>query len=486
MDNHADFRFNHARHSAAAALQPQHIPDFQRLVKDLRFGSRFQFLIAEFNDVPYREALIRQIDEVLAAEKLRSTRLVLSRETQPDFATVEADLRRLTAEYQAIHVIGGESWFDDARWQAFNIRREAVAQAVPLRLIFWLTTAPISRLAQLAPDLWAWRGGIFSFTVAAVPIYEAPVPRNDPVDPRPMAERSKRIATLRAYLQNSPADDLCLPLLNEMAELYFRLGDLDEALRILKQELLPLCEKLGNVCATAVTHGKIADILEARGELDEALRIREQEELPVYEKLGDVRLVAVVRGQIADILEARGELDVALRIRELEELPVYEKLGDVRSAAVTRSLIADILQARGELDVALRICKQEVLPVFEELGDVRSAAITRGKIAGILQARGELDEALRIREQEELPVYEGLGDTHSTALTRANIADILQARGERDIALCILEREVLPVLEKIGDMRNAAIVRDRIVTLQAQIAAQLTPTSSDNPPTCAD
>ncbi len=39
----------------------------------------------------------------------------------------------------------------------------------------------------------------------------------------------------------------------------------------------------------AVTQGKIAEILQARGELDEALRIRREEQLPVFERLGDVR-----------------------------------------------------------------------------------------------------------------------------------------------------------------------------------------------------
>lgn len=341
MDKHTDFRFNHARHRAAAVLEPQHIADFQRLVKDLRFGSRFQFLIAEFNDVPYREALIRQIDKVLAAEGMRSARLVLSCETQPDFAAVEANLRRFAAEHQALHILGGEGWFDDARWQAFNIRREAVTQAVPLRLIFWLTTAPISRLAQLAPDLWAWRSGIFSFTVTAAPVLEAPVPHNSPVDPRPMAERSKRIATFRTYLQNTPppADDIRLPLLDEMAGLYFRLGELDEALHIYRQEQLPLCEKRGDVRLAAITRGQIADILEARGELDVALRIREQEQLPVYEKLGDVREAAITRWKIAYILQARGELDEALRILEQEVLPVLEKIGEAPSVVRIRNRI---------------------------------------------------------------------------------------------------------------------------------------------------
>ena len=50
--------------------------------------------------------------------------------------------------------------------------------------------------------------------------------------------------------------------------------------------------------------GLIADILQQRGELDEALRIRREEELPVYERLGDVRERAVTMGKIADILQA--------------------------------------------------------------------------------------------------------------------------------------------------------------------------------------
>ncbi len=326
-------------------------------------------------NVAYRDVLIKKIDEVLVTEGLKSARLVLSRETHQDFAALEAELRHLAVDHQAIHLTGGESWFDDARWQAFNIRREAIAQGVPLRLIFWLTTAPISRLAQLAPDLWAWRGGIFSFVVAIVPNLEVPVARNDPVDPRSMVERSKRIATLRTYLQSEPppADDIRLPLLDEMAGLYSSIGELDEALRIREKEELPVYEKLGDVRSATVTRGQIADILEARGELDEALRIREQEVLPVYEKLGDVRSTAITRGKIADILQARGELDEALRIREQEELPVYEKLGDVRSAAIARGQIADILEARGELGEALRIREQEELPTYEKLGDHRQS-----------------------------------------------------------------------------------------------------------------
>jgi len=106
----------------------------------------------------------------------------------------------------------------------------------------------------------------------------------------------------------------------------------------------------GQVREWAVTRGELADILQARGELDEALRIRREEQLPVYEKLGDVRSRAVTLGRVADILQARGELDEALRIRREEQRPGYEKLGDRRSLLVGRANLAIGYLQRGQGD----------------------------------------------------------------------------------------------------------------------------------------
>jgi tetratricopeptide (TPR) repeat protein len=105
-------------------------------------------------------------------------------------------------------------------------------------------------------------------------------------------------------------------------------GNAAEALKWLEKAKTEF-ERLGNPHSHAVTMGKIADILVRRGDLDQALRIYKDELLPVYERLGDVRSRAVTMGKIADILVSRGDLDEALRIRQQEQLPVYEKLKDM-------------------------------------------------------------------------------------------------------------------------------------------------------------
>jgi tetratricopeptide (TPR) repeat protein len=202
-------------------------------------------------------------------------------------------------------------------------------------------------------------------------------------------------------LQSTHDLDFHSSYLYTLANVALRGGDPDRALQAAKRKA-DIDRQRGDDRNLALAQGKIADVLYRRGELDEALRIRREEQLPVYERLGDVRELAVTQGKIADVLSSRGELDEALRIRREEELPVYERLGDVRSVAVTQGQIADVLSSRGELDEALRIRREEQLPVYERLGDVRSVAVTQASLSVVLLLRnqsGDLAEAKQLLTQ---------------------------------------------------------------------------------------
>jgi hypothetical protein len=80
--------------------------------------------------------------------------------------------------------------------------------------------------------------------------------------------------------------------------------------------------------------GQFADILQQRGQTDEALRIRREEQLPVYERLGDARSLLIcgakiardliVRGDKNDHAEARRQLDGAPAEARRMQLPEEE------------------------------------------------------------------------------------------------------------------------------------------------------------------
>ncbi|HEV3293370.1 MAG TPA: CHAT domain-containing protein, partial [Streptosporangiaceae bacterium] len=109
----------------------------------------------------------------------------------------------------------------------------------------------------------------------------------------------------------------------ERADHLITRGELDQAGQLLRHAC-QLFTAAGSELEATVAMGSIADIAYRRGDFDEALRIRREILLPAYQRLGDTRETAMAWGQIADIAYQRGDYDEALRIRRDIELPVHE------------------------------------------------------------------------------------------------------------------------------------------------------------------
>jgi tetratricopeptide (TPR) repeat protein len=444
-------------------------------------------LLVDSPDEILRKNVMAALDEVLRAAKIKTSKLPLS-DRIVDVAGLESRLVKHAHGGGVVHVIGRSGWFDAARWQAFNLRRERIAQNARARLVFWLDAQAIALASRSAPDLWSWRGGIYTFVAAQAddstidgsanslskqadrdyPLRGSAAMRlsaqGHMLDNRSMIERSRRIVDIRAWLERkpSPPSEMLADPIDELGHLLFDLGEYDKAIEHWRSVELPYHERIGDERAWAITQSQIADVLTIQGNLDEALRIRREVQLPVFMKLHDDHQIAFTFSKIADILEMRGDFAEALRIRIEEELPIYERLGDSRAKAITSGHIADDFQRRGQFDKALQIQVEGVLPEMERSGSDHDIAVTKGRIADVLEARGELGEALRIRQQEVLPVYERLGDVRGRAVTMGTIADILQARGQIDEVIRIRTEEELPILERLGEKAELAITRARL------------------------
>ena len=403
------------QHHAALDLSPTQQEEFQRLVKTLRNARGFRLLFAEINTAAERERVRSAIAQVQAATPdaaaPKRAHLVINldgRDAPADFAQLEARLASFAAPDGFVEFINGNSWLwsgeKQNRLSEFNVRRDALARKCPSLHLWWVSTDTLQQIATRAPDLWSWRSGVFDFRGdtrdAGSDSFDQFRNANQQSKPlqrdATLAARAKRIGALTAMVDETDDAETRWPLLVELAYLNQSIGELDRAKAALDQAL-PLAQTLSDEgLAKAITFGRIADVLFARGDLDEALRIRREELLPVFENLGDVRSRAVTLGKIADIISARGEFDEALRIHREEQLPVYEKLGDVRERALTLGKIANVLYARGELDEALRIQLEDEHPIYEKLGDVRTLLVGRANVAVMLmkrQASGDLAEA---------------------------------------------------------------------------------------------
>ncbi|MBV8657860.1 MAG: tetratricopeptide repeat protein [Burkholderiales bacterium] len=216
-------------------------------------------------------------------------------------------------------------------------------------------------------------------------------------------------------------------LLHVLGELYLTAGEPGKALDAARKSQ-GICLAHGATKNAAIAAGVIVDILFLQGQLDEALRICREQMLLVFEALGDKRERAVTMGKIADILQQQGQLDEALRIYQ-EQIQVFKAPEDKQERAVAMGKIADILQQQDRFEEALLIYHKEVLSVCEMVGDVRERAVTMGKIADVLFQQGQLDESLHIRREKQLPVYEALGEMRSLLVCRTSLAITLAERG---------------------------------------------------------
>ncbi|WP_146155271.1 hypothetical protein [Enhygromyxa salina] len=130
----------------------------------------------------------------------------------------------------------------------------------------------------------------------------------------------------------------------------------------------------------AVAKGHVADIHKQRGDLGEALRICKDEQLPLLEEVGDPLEIAQAKGQLALILGAQGHIEDAIELFRHECLPILEHRDDRLSLVFARANLAGLLKRRDSPDqdepeivrlysTALRDARTLGIPEAEMLAD---------------------------------------------------------------------------------------------------------------------
>lgn len=356
-----------------------------------------------------------------------------------------------------VESLGGEA--GEPRWRlhprlARHLREQAPGPAAAARVDDWFLThlaeggddcaARWQRLEQEGDGLAAW--------LAAVPpeqVHRVERSGNEFAQTRgPASLWIRFLIAAQDTVAEQPAHRS--DLLWTLSYLTWQAGDLQTAYATAMAKAA-IDQARGEAREAALAHGRIADIFQSCGQFDDALRLRREEEIPVYERLGDTHSKAMAQARIADILLARGGYTEALALLREQVLPAFEQLADARESAATQGRIADILEAGGRFDEALRLRHEHELPVFQRLGDLLACAVIWGKIATIHQGQGRFDEALRVYREEELALHQRLGDPFlaNIANTRAALC-LLERRADGDLAQA--NRLLCQVLHATGSM----------------------------------
>lgn len=400
--------------------EPNHTGALLRLRSIVEEESGCRFVMAVFVDSAYRDRLIDHVATLMEHSR------VLDIGDMSDFEVVEEELTIACHSASLVHLTGARAWLSDDDRAAellhgLNYRRERLAARCASTVVIWVDERAVQRVAQGSPDFWAWRAGLLSFVseTRVSSMTTAGLIEHVRAD-KPAMQR--RLKDLRSYLdQRDELQPSHILLLLEMSEIEKSLGELDDVEKS-ASEARQLAVQFDDKLNEAAGWGHIADIREARGDTDEALRIRREEQLPVYKRLGDVRSVAVTMGKIADVLQQRGETDEALRIRREEQLPVFERLGDVRSRAVTLQKIASaLLEPEGLTQANAKVIVESLSESFviaTKLDDPLGMASVGLQLGRILAAVNEREQALQTLATAD-SAFERLGDVEGRSRVAA-------------------------------------------------------------------
>lgn len=373
-----------------------------------------------------------------------------------------------------LHVVDVHSIADDrALWMnRLNYAREELAIQCPSSVVLWMYSEEVDDFAKLAPDLWAWRRGVYEFTGGGDGENTGPLQSEqyDRVEDaaRVLSESEMaRVAAVGAEVtrggssigrrRGSPSR---MRLAQNRGQRALDDHEYDRA-RSHFTEALDQAQSIGDQRAIGEIHGAIGRTFEAQGDLGLALK-RYREAASVLEDTGNVRAHGVALGDVARALKLRGSNDDAYALYR-RVLATFEDIGELREQAIVLGGMARIHLQRGELNDAEQLYDRAI-QIAEGVGDEYGRAILVGEKARISERRGNLEQALAL-QQEQRRYFEEIGDKRELAVVLGDLARIRRRRGEIDRALA-LDTARLEINRAIGNEVGAAnalwaIGRDR-------------------------
>ncbi|MBK9648366.1 MAG: tetratricopeptide repeat protein [Deltaproteobacteria bacterium] len=264
----------------------------------------------------------------------------------------------------------------------------------------------------------------------------------------------------------------------QRVELLTALGQPEEVLRAQQDDVRAFSELLREPAVVANVQALITVMLhELDHQSDEALRRLREGMLPLVQRSGDVRAAAVVQHNIARILTARGLLDEALRVYQAEVLPVFRRLGEKRLVAETLNEIAGVYLGQGRRRKALRLFKDELAPLVADLGDKYLQTRLSSRLVQLFSAMGRLDEALHLLQAVVLPWLREHGPAGEALAEEAFVVELQLRRGKpEDLAAA---RTSLPNIEAAAQAQGLTELLKKVQPMMSTLG--IAPTAPPSP-----
>ena len=237
-------------------------------------------------------------------------------------------------------------------------------------------------------------------------------------------------AALAAYEEAVELDPQDPAGLNNLAEVYKRLGRLDEAERTFERLLQSDAPLYDADMLRGIALGNLGRIAQTRGDTERAIELQLQS-LKLNRAAGQAALVAANLGNLGTLLYDKGDYDRAEEIIR-QSLALDSELGNEAETADDFSNLGLIYKERGDLEQSQEMFEQ-ALAIDRKYGNREGEATSLFNLGDLALIRRSLEQAVDLLERS-LSLNESLGHKEGSADALLRLGDIAEARGALDDA----------------------------------------------------
>ena len=407
-----------------------------RLARAVGHGPDFQILIVEAVADKARRMAREAIDHAAEERGLRVAEVCW--DPAADAEGLEQLIVAAATDADLIHLFGALDWLTPQRWQGLNIRRDRLAESARARLVWWLHPRNVAEMATQAPDLWAWRGGVYSFLNVASPSvspltsfdfpHETRVNRADP------GPRRKRIREIRTWLEGAPQPELVYEVAREWGDLALSLGEFDEARHAYRDIALPAARLHHTSQEVLAVKQALATVATEAGDFGGAIEILKDATEEAERVLGaDHPDTLRARNNLANAYREAGRLNDAIPLFE-ETLTTREELlgPNHPHTLLSRKNLANAYQDAGRRNDAKHHGGATHEAPKRSIGPNRPHTLaSRNNLALAYQDAGRINDAIPLLEETPTGLTQILGPNHPDTLrSRNNLAVAYEAAGK--------------------------------------------------------
>jgi len=316
------------------------------MARMLRRGiGTFVLAFARLNVPASRTQLVATVRDVLAPFAITLYETTLSGKD----ADIYAELAAAPGQGHPLFVYGLEnvmSSTDPYRALGQLNERRGRYQQLARPVVFWVPEYVLRLIATKAPDLWAWRSGVYEFaadraTVGEMYTREMAVPFHEMTN-LTHDEKEVRIRLLMALLDDYHGDDATTSAARsnvqyKLGDIYGELGQYAQAEQLYRQSLAAK-EALGDRRGVAVTQHALANLSRLRGDYAQAEQLYHQS-LATAEALGDRYGLAVTLYNLAFLREEQERFAEAVELLT-KSRDLFHQLGLEKNASEAGASLA--------------------------------------------------------------------------------------------------------------------------------------------------